>query len=775
MAFYDKGPSLVQPVNGPKGPIVVPDKRLPGLRLKASMGDPAERKLVRPIYPNYGPSYDYTVKDQDEIIFTLNSLDPRVMLNMDKSTLIVGVYLVFPDDATYWTDYTKAPQSGLRYTFLAQPLLTSEVKAQATNLTYCKTDQTETEDITMGGWVCDFKYGAAYYRNVAALHNEFIWRGTHTLFQRIQIKNINSSRIVEEINLADVLTQLSLSSLSEDMWSEMAERYGCSYWRPVPCVPCGSETNTIISNSGSGPCLNIGKVGTSATVIAGTSSVVASDYTNDLAVSYCGLFFPGTNNLQVNETASASMTADSVTFRTTNFSKQVFPNMPVASWLGIGAGSASTTTATDLGSYPIANLNPNNWGPFGAASAGSATTNIAFTSSNYQSQSWTGSGTTSTIMSSVKHARMFDKGPQNSEIYKLLLSSKTNCAEWEYLLPSEYLRNGQLIWLKPEAFELRLQFNNPNDVFHIKRFGNWWVPDANHPKTKLPPTYYNDDLMYPVIHVYNCRINACFETFSDSTVSMLQQAWASEVGIVKDFDSWWTFKPNDITAGSSNASIMIQANDIHNMKSVFIVLCRRANIATTGEDKYHFSTGEFYGNCNPLRTDTGYVNSLQFFVGNDPYPESPIVMSPIKRVEMREYVREALHGGSLLKVKDSLLDDLFLGYAKDPLYVLDQRSSSATLSVGETANGVTTSTYGGFSRSYIMENSYCSGLNCNFMMAYDFRRHDHALSSGLNLEGRNLYINLTFAGTSKVALVPYVFICAEKTLVLKPTITSVLT
>lgn len=774
MAFYEKTGSLTQAINTPNGPVVVNDKRLPGMRLRPPPSDSAERKIVRPIYPNYGPSYDYTVKDQDEIIFTLNSLDPRVMLNMDKSALIVGVYLVFPDDATYWTDVTKTPQSGLRYTFLAQPLLTSDVKGTGAFNIYCDASQArECDEITMGGWACDYKYGSLYYRNVAALHNEFIWRGTHTLFQRIQIKNINSSRIVEEINLADVLTHLSLSSLPEDAWHEMSERYGCSYWRPVPCVPCGSETNTIISNSGSGPCLNIGAVGTSATAITGTSSVVVSSNTTDLAVSYCGLFCPGTNNLQVNETYSASMTADSVTFRTTNFTKQLFPQLPAASWVGVGAGTSATTTATDLGSYPITSLNATQYGYLGAFVAGTSNTLITATA-NYSAQSFSGSGTTSANVSSTKHCRIYDKGPENAETYKLLLSSKTNCAEWEYLLPSEYLRNGQLIWLKPEAFELRLQFNNPNDVFHIKRFGNWWAPDASHPKTKLPPTYYNDDLMYPVIHVYNCRINACFETFSESTVAMLQQAWSSDIGIVKDFDSWWTFKPNDIAAGSSNASIMIQANDIHNMKSVFIVLCRRANIAATGEDKYHFSTGEFYGNCNPLRTDTGYVNSLQFFVGNDPYPESPVLMSPIKRVEMREYVREALHGGSLLKVKDGLLDDLFLGYSHDPLFVLDQRSTLPTVATTDSGNTTTTS-YGGMTRLNRMENSYCSGLNCNFMMAYDFRRHDQAYASGLNLEGRNLYINLTFAGTSKVALVPYVFICAEKSLVLKPTITSVLT
>ena len=328
------------------------------------------------------------------------------------------------------------------------------------------------------------------------------------------------------------------------------------------------------------------------------------------------------------------------------------------------------------------------------------------------------------------------------------------------VIPSNYLRNGQLIYLNAEPLEMRFTLNNIDKILTVIHCGKISTDaDISH----FGAVATESSLDY-TIRLRNICLNVCLEEMPSSIINQLNARWTDPtVGIVKDFIKCTTVTMNNLLKNNGTKQVLqVIQNDIHHLKHILIVFRNADNDNIITKDRYQFSDGARVGDCDPCPDNPNFKAStfisVQYQVGIDFFPQQAIEFKRYNREEILNYTNEVLFVGDNSFIDNMLTHPSYCGE-------IDWNRNRVIQTDNNNLDFTVKNEYDG----------YVGGMANKFMIGYDFSRHHHSLRSGISLESRPLNIILETDAPLDIDLIPTVFLFHEATFTTTPQSASLMT
>lgn len=658
---------------------LIADPRIPMYRPRLALGDPADKRFWQKVYTSQGQPFTQRINSaslNQEFYFQLATENPNLFVNWEDSYMSLDMALS-----------RKYASAGDLYTIDTANAITSTLDSLF--LKDHISDSAETSELP--GPVLKTSLGGDC---------GFLWyHGTHTFFNKIDIRHITTNRLVESIRESDILTQASIYALPSSAKEKYLHKFGAELVDfNVPLI-YANGTKYIMPGIGALP--------------------VKTTTTNSTTLVY----IPSTELCQ-----------------------------PFLATSLIDMGTIGLPLSRDL-----------------VASNKLMTAPTAITANTASDDFVTTSGeTTVDILSSRTRAslkklpeyfdQMHDLLPAEISVYSADNTTvPTVFSRKQVIIPSNYLRNGQLLYLKAEPLEMRFTLNNIQRVLTVIHPATIASASTGGIQGHISNYKEASDLDY-TIHLKEICMNVCFEEMPAEIINKLNVRWTDPtIGIIKDFTKCTTITLNNITANSGTRQVLqVIQNDIHHLKQILIVFRNNTNNDNITLDRYQFTDGSRWGesskiggvSCGPPT----YFKSVQFQIGVDYYPALPIEFELNHRDEILNYTNEVLFVGD-----NSFVDNMLTTAAYQGQY-----NCMVPTNVSSTR---ATNSYLGF----------FGGSATKFMIGYDFSRHHHSLRSGVSLEARPLNITIEMNNAPTFDIIPTVFLFHEATFTITPTSSTLLT
>lgn len=728
---------------------LIPDKRVPMYRPRLMTGDPSDRRYWQQVWTSLGQPFKTSINaasQNNEFYFTLASEDPNLFLNWQDSFMALDMQLERNATGLGTGDQVQKHgndgAAGNRGAFNDTFMTNSINKVAINNLTHSPS---------------------------------YLWyHGTHTFWDKVTIKHITSGKVIESLEGQDVLTQASLYGLPRASKDTYLEKFGASlvdlnypayYMGATAALVDTIKTQKIIAPSytrfpgqrdPTAVQLTVGgKVG-AKTILGGNYPADA-----DTVVTPAGFGLPIDPQVKMVPCAPSNITAVNPASNDFEFKTDITASA------NVGIIPALTTTNAVRGFMIKHNTDGAGAGDAeaGCLPVASLQAMITYTAGN-----------------AVEALNMFTGSVDRTDAYFVQLSDLfgkgvgpkirgSNVPNTPYItkmvaVPSNYLNNGQLIYLKAEPLEIRFTMNAIQKVLTVihgtftSAAGAAYAADTL-TKGNIPSEV---DLNY-AINLQNICFHCCFEQMPPEIINKLNARWTDpNVGLIKDYIRYNLIIGQTITPdmGSTRYTIQCMANDIHQLKQILIVFRLQQNDADITKDRYQFTDGSVWGDEAPT-----YFKSVQYQIGVDYYPALPIMFDRTAGTSgnnlelIRYHTNEVLYQGNSAFIDNMLDKQSYMG----------ELPKDVGKYYGSVGNGNLNNTSSlGPAMHYWM-----GGLGSKFMIGYDFSRHAHSLRSGISLESRPLNILLEATGALKANIIPYIYLFHEATFTITPTAATLLT